>query len=261
MRRAWHTAIARLASSARVNGPALTYWVLGHFPITLSIVAAGAATVSLIEHAHDARAPEGTAWLLAGAVALGLLAMIVIERSLVDAEHLVSVYRALGMVLPVGAVGALVVGWVRPAPWLLAIYVAIRSGGENIWASLLEGIVGIAAGLIAFFWPASAALALVFVVATWAIATGVLEVFAAMRLRKVITNEWTLIVSGVLSLVFGILLLIEPAAGALTLVLLTGLYAVMFGVDMLALAWRLRSVWEQMRGSSASVPQTQSSVA
>ena len=113
MRRAWHTAIALLASSARVNGPALTHWVLGYFPITLSIVAAGAATVSLIEHAHDARAPEGTAWLLAGAVALGLLAMIVIERSLVDAERLVSVYRALGMVLPVEAVAALVVGWVR----------------------------------------------------------------------------------------------------------------------------------------------------
>ena len=54
------------------NGPALTNWVLGHFPIALSIVAAGAAIVSLIGHAHDARAPAQTAWLLAGAVALGL---------------------------------------------------------------------------------------------------------------------------------------------------------------------------------------------
>src|SRR5690242_1870383 len=67
------------------DGPALTNWVLSHFPIALSIVAAGAATVSLIAHAHDARAPEGTSWLVSGSVALGLIALIVIEQSLVDA--------------------------------------------------------------------------------------------------------------------------------------------------------------------------------
>ena len=88
--------------------------MLSHFPITLSIVAAGAAIVSLIGHAHDPRAPAETAWLLAGAVALGLLALIVTEQSLVDAERLFSVYRLLSMVLAIGAVAALVVGWVRP---------------------------------------------------------------------------------------------------------------------------------------------------
>lgn len=103
------------------NGPALSHWVLSHFPIALSIAAAGAAIVSLIGHAHDARAPEETAWLLAGAVALGLLALIVTQRSLVDAERLFSVYRPLNMVLAIGAVAALVVGWVRPTPWLLAL--------------------------------------------------------------------------------------------------------------------------------------------
>jgi hypothetical protein len=95
--------------------------VLGHFPIALSIAAAGAAIASLIGHAHDARAPAETAWLLGGAVALGLLALIVTEQSLVDAERLLSVYRPLGMVLAIGAAAALVVGWVRPAPWLLAL--------------------------------------------------------------------------------------------------------------------------------------------
>src|SRR5262249_61314640 len=75
------------------NGPALTNWVLSHFPIALSIVAAGAAIVNLIGHAHDARAPEATAWLLAGSVALGLLAVIGVAQSLVDAEPPVSVYR------------------------------------------------------------------------------------------------------------------------------------------------------------------------
>ena len=103
------------------NGPALTNWVLSHFPIALSIVAAGAAIVSLIGHAHVARAPAETAWLLSGAVALGLLALIVVEQSLVDAARLFSVYRPLRMALAVGAVVALVVGWLRPAPWLLAL--------------------------------------------------------------------------------------------------------------------------------------------
>jgi low temperature requirement protein LtrA len=114
------------------NGAALTNWVLSHFPIALSIAAAGAAIVSLIGHAHDASAPAETAWLLAGAVALGLLALIVTEQSLVDAEHLYAVYRPLGVVLAIGAVAALVIGWARPAPWLLALLlVAVLS---VLWA-------------------------------------------------------------------------------------------------------------------------------
>jgi low temperature requirement protein LtrA len=103
------------------NGPALTYWVLSHFPIALSIAATGAAIVSLIGHAHDARAPAETAWLLTGAVALGLLALIVTQQSLVDAERLFTVYRPLSVVLAIGAMAALVIGWARPAPWLLAL--------------------------------------------------------------------------------------------------------------------------------------------
>jgi low temperature requirement protein LtrA len=127
------------------NGPALTNWVLSHFPIALSIVAAGAAIVSLIGHAHDARAPAETAWLLAGAVALGLLALIVVEQSLVDAERLFSVYRPLRIALALGAIAALVVGWLRPAPWLLALllvadlsvlwaFAVLRFLGAEAWA-------------------------------------------------------------------------------------------------------------------------------
>ena len=107
------------------NGVPLTNWVLSHFPISLSIVAAGAAIVSLIGDAHAASAPEATAWLLGGAVALGLLALIVTEQSLVDAERLFSVYRPLSVVLAIGAIAALVVGWVRPAPWLLAVLLVV----------------------------------------------------------------------------------------------------------------------------------------
>ena len=83
----------------RNDGRALANWLLSHLPITLSIAAAGAAMVSLIGHAHDARTPAGTAWLLAGAVALGLLALIVTERALVDAERLAVVYRPLSLAM------------------------------------------------------------------------------------------------------------------------------------------------------------------
>lgn len=114
------------------NGSPLTNWVLSHYRSRCQSRAAGAAIVSLIGHAHDALAPVETAWLLGGAVALGLLALIVIEQSLVDAERLAFVYRPLRIALAIGAVAALVVGWVRPAPWLLAVLlVAILS---VLWA-------------------------------------------------------------------------------------------------------------------------------
>jgi low temperature requirement protein LtrA len=112
----------------RGDGRAQASWLLSHLPITMSIAAAGAAMVRLIGHAHDARTPASTAWLLSGAVALGLLALILTERALVDAERLVIVYRPLSAALAGGAAAALVVGWVRPAPWLLAsLLVAILS--------------------------------------------------------------------------------------------------------------------------------------
>jgi len=112
----------------RADGGALSNWVMSHLPITLSITAAGAGMVSLIGHAHDASTPAGTSWLLAGAVATGLLALVLTERALVDAERLALVFHPLGLALSAGAAAALIVGWVRPAPWLLALLlVAILS--------------------------------------------------------------------------------------------------------------------------------------
>ena len=105
----------------RDDGAALANWLLSHLPITLSITTAGAAMVSLIGHAHDPRTPAGTAWLLSGAVALGLLALIVTAQSLADADRFSAVYRPLSAALVGGSGAALVVGWMRPAPWLLAL--------------------------------------------------------------------------------------------------------------------------------------------
>src|SRR5262250_1937486 len=115
-----------------------------------------------------------------------------------------------------------------------------RTGDEPWWALLLEGIVGIAAGLVAFLMPRLTTLALVYLIAAWAIVSGVLEIVAAVRLRREINNEWWLAFAGVLSVVFGVLIMAAPAAGALVLVLWIGAYAVVFGVSLLALAFRLR---------------------
>ena len=116
----------------RTDGGALSSWVMSHLPITGSITAAGAGMVSLIAHAHDPRTPAGTSWLLAGAVAAGLLALVLTERALVDAERLSPVFGPLGPALAAGAVAALVVGWARPAPWLLVLLlVAILSA---VWS-------------------------------------------------------------------------------------------------------------------------------
>jgi low temperature requirement protein LtrA len=112
----------------RADGGALSNWVMSHLPIALSITAAGAGMVSLIGHAHDATTPAGTSWLLAGAVALGLVALVLTERALVDASRLASVFQPLSLALTGGAAAALIVGWIRPAPWLLALLlVAILS--------------------------------------------------------------------------------------------------------------------------------------
>jgi low temperature requirement protein LtrA len=107
--------------SPRDEGGPLVSWMLSHLPITLSIAAAGAAMVSLISHADDGRTPTNTAWLLAGSVALGLLALTLAEQALVDAARLAVVYRPLKIAMAGAALAALVVGWARPVPWLLAL--------------------------------------------------------------------------------------------------------------------------------------------
>ena len=112
------------------DGAAVANWLISHLPITLSITAAGAAMVSLIGHADDPRTPAGTAWLLSSAVALGLLALVVTARSLVDADRLAVVYQPLTMALVGGSGGALLAGWLRPAPCSTPV-----TGPHSCWIS------------------------------------------------------------------------------------------------------------------------------
>jgi uncharacterized membrane protein HdeD (DUF308 family) len=108
------------------------------------------------------------------------------------------------------------------------------------WALLVEGVIGIIAGLLTFAWPAITAFALLYLIAFWAILTGIFEIVAGIRLRKAIANEWLLLLMGSLSLLFGLLIVLAPGTGALAIVLWIGAYALLFGVFLLALAFRLR---------------------
>ena len=108
------------------------------------------------------------------------------------------------------------------------------------WALLTEGVIGILAGILTFAWPAITAVALLYLIAFWAILTGIFEIIAGIRLRKAITSEWALLLMGTLSMLFGILILFVPVAGALAIVLWIGVYALAFGVFVLILAFRLR---------------------
>jgi uncharacterized membrane protein HdeD (DUF308 family) len=112
--------------------------------------------------------------------------------------------------------------------------------GQPWWQLVLEGIVSIAAGVIAFAWPGLTALVLLWIIAGWAIVTGVLEIVAAIRLRNHIANEWWLALSGGASAAFGVLLLVAPVAGALAVTLWIGAYAVVFGALLIGLGIRLR---------------------
>jgi uncharacterized membrane protein HdeD (DUF308 family) len=116
-----------------------------------------------------------------------------------------------------------------------------RAEKDRWWLLVFEGIAGIAAGIITFFWPGITAIALLYIIAAWALVTGVVEVAAAIQLRKVIDDEWLLGLSGVLSIGLGILLMLFPGAGALALVIWIGAYALVFGTLLVILGFRLRS--------------------
>ena len=129
-----------------------------------------------------------------------------------------------------------------------------RGGDEHWWLGLLLGLVSLGAGMIAIFSPALTALVLVLLMGANAIATGVLDIALAIRLRRAIRGEWVLFLAGLVSIVFGVLVFLFPGAGALALVWLISVYAIATGVLLLAAAWRLRrpeSAWRRSVGEPA----------
>lgn len=124
---------------------------------------------------------------------------------------------------------------------ILAISAAIVGGAlVDRWWLALVGLVGVAAGLLTLTWPGLTGLVLLYFIGGWAIAAGVLQIVGAIRLRKEIENEWLLIASGVLSVLFGVLILFHPGAGALGLALLIAWFAILYGVLLSGFALRLR---------------------
>ena len=137
--------------------------------------------------------------------------------------------------------------------WALADGLLALFGGvsDKWWVSALIGLAGITAGICTFLMPGITAMILLFFIAGWAIVHGVMEIMAAIALRKVIVGEWFLILAGVLSVVFGFLLFANPAAGALAVVWIIGGYAVAFGILLVALSFRVKGLGMHARSATA----------
>jgi uncharacterized membrane protein HdeD (DUF308 family) len=127
-----------------------------------------------------------------------------------------------------------------------------RREHENWWVLLLAGLAGIALGVLTFFNPAVTALALLFYIAIWAIATGLLQIVAAIRLRKEIEGEFWLGLGGLASVAFGMLLIARPGAGALTVLWLIAAYAIAFGVIHIILAFKARGFAKRVEAAATA---------
>lgn len=127
---------------------------------------------------------------------------------------------------------------------IFAIIAGVAGYGttERWWAEVIEGVLGMVIGLMTLLWPGATALVVLYFIAAWAIVTGILEIAAAIQMRRYISGEWLLFLSGAVSVLFGVLLFIFPEAGALSLIAFIGAFAILFGSLLIVLALRLRSL-------------------
>lgn len=137
---------------------------------------------------------------------------------------------------------------------VFAIVAAARRRGvsDRWWMLLLEGVASVVIGGVTLLLPGITALALLLLIAARALVSGVLQIVAAVRLRKVISGEWLLVLGGTASLAWGVLLVVFPGAGALALVLWIGAFALVTGALLIALAFRLRA-WRRSGAAKAAV--------
>lgn len=150
----------------------------------------------------------------------------------------------MALFMPAITLSALVLAWGAFAlvDGVLALIAGlrIRDHGKPLWALVIVGLLGVAAGIVTFVWPGLTALVLLYIIAIWALVAGVFQVIAAIRFRKAIRNEWLLGLSGLVSILFGGMLAMQPGAGALALVWVIGIYAVFFGILLLVFSFRLK---------------------
>jgi uncharacterized membrane protein HdeD (DUF308 family) len=154
------------------------------------------------------------------------------------------IFGALAFIWPAMTLAVLVLLWgaYALADGVLALLAAVRvrDRGKPFWALLIVGVLGVVAGILTFFWPGMTAFVLLAFIAAWALVMGVFQIVAAIRLRSVIENEWLLALSGVLSMIFGALMLWSPGAGAVAVVWIIASYAIAFGALLIALGVRLK---------------------
>lgn len=177
--------------------------------------------------ADDLARKLGDAWgwiLLRGVAGIAFGAMAILWPG-VTVVVLVIMWGAWAFV---DGVAALVTAW------------QAREPGKPLWPLLVIGVLGVAAGLVTLFAPAVAAAALLAFIAAWAIATGVLQVVHAIRVRKDIDNEWLLILSGILSVLVGVFILLQPGSGALAIVWIVAFWSILSGVLLVGAAFRLK---------------------
>jgi len=164
------------------------------------------------------------------------------------------VFGVVALLQPQAAFSALVIlfGAYAFADGVFALIALFRGAGkERFWPLLLEAVVGIGIGVLTVLRPAQTALVLLYYIGAWAILTGILEIVAAVRLRKEISGEFWLGLAGVLSIAFGVLLYAKPEPAALALTIWIGAYAIVFGVFLFMLAFRLKRFYDATRPPAA----------
>lgn len=187
---------------------------------------AGSRLITLEDGMNAATEVSSNWWAIAlRAVAAILVGIIAFAMPVVTLAALVTLFGIYAMVDGAFAVAAALKG--------------VRKHERWGWM-LAEGIIGIVAGAIAFLYPAIGALALTWLVGGWALATGVLEIAAAVKLRRIMTGEWLLMLAGVLSVLLAIIIALFPGVGAILLVSWVGAYALLYGIVTLALAVRIK---------------------
>ena len=153
-------------------------------------------------------------------------------------------FGILAFALPGITLAVLVIVWgaYALADGILALIAAyrVRDQGKPFWSLVIVGLLGIAAGIVTFIWPGMTALVLLMFIAAWAVVMGIFQIVAAIRLRKEIKNEWLLGLSGVLSVLFGIIMFVQPGAGALAVIWVIAAYAIVFGILLIWLGLRLK---------------------
>ena len=127
----------------------------------------------------------------------------------------------------------------------------VVAGVRGKWGSLVViGLIGIAAGVVAFLWPGLTAVTLLWILAFWAIVAGVLQISAAIRLRKEVQGEWLWVVSGILTIGLGVLFFLYPGAGILSVTWLIAALAIVWGILLVMLSFKLKG----LKGKLAAQP-------